>query len=75
VITSDLRNSGQTKVRTPVYYPGVRSKKNATIIQFGRAEKRTHTDFGIPVEDVPEPRGHPCRNQAITLIDVWPESM
>jgi hypothetical protein len=59
VITSDLRNSGQTKVRTPVYYPGVRSEKNATIIQLGRAEKRTHIDFGIPVEDVPEPRGHP----------------
>lgn len=59
VITSDLRNSGQTKVTTPVYYPGVRYEKNATIIQLGRAEKRTHIDFGIPAEDVLEPRGNP----------------
>jgi hypothetical protein len=59
VITVDTRNSAETKVKTPVYYPGVRSEKNATIIQLGRAEKRTHIDFGIPAEDVPEPRGHP----------------
>jgi hypothetical protein len=59
VITVDARNSAEPKVKTPVYYPGVRSEKNATIIQFGRAEKRTHIDFGIPAEDVPAPLGHP----------------
>jgi len=59
VITVDTRNSAERKAKTPVYYPGVRSEKNATVIQFGRAEKRTHVDFGIPAEDVPKPLGHP----------------
>ena len=59
VMTVDTRNSAGTKAKTPVYYPGVRSEKNATIIQLGRAEKRTHVDFGIPAEDVPESLGHP----------------
>jgi hypothetical protein len=59
VITVDARNSTETKVKTPVYYPGVRSERNATIIQLGRAEKRTHIDFGVPAEGVLEPRGHP----------------
>jgi hypothetical protein len=59
VITVDTRNSAETKVKIPVYYPGVRSEKNATIIQLGRAEKRTHIDFGIPAEDVLKPLGHP----------------
>jgi|HubBroStandDraft_1064217.scaffolds.fasta_scaffold00024_55 hypothetical protein len=59
VFTVDTRNSAERKAKTPVYYPGVRSEKNATIIQLGRAEKRTHVDFGIPAEDVPEPLGHP----------------
>src|SRR5262249_9365493 len=40
-MTIDTRNSAETKVKIPVYYPGVRSEKNATIIQLGRAEKRT----------------------------------
>jgi hypothetical protein len=59
VITVDARSSAEPKVKTPVYYPGVRSEKNATIIQLGRAEKRTHIDFGIPAEDVPATLGHP----------------
>jgi hypothetical protein len=59
VITVDTRNSAQRKIKIPVFYPGVRSQKNATIIQLGRAEKRTHVDFGIPAEDILGPLGHP----------------
>ncbi len=45
-------------VPTPVYYPGVRTKEQATVIQLGRAEKRTGVDFLLPAEDVLKPIGH-----------------
>jgi len=44
-------------VPTPVYYPGVRTKEQATIIQLGRAEKRTNVDFQLPTEDMLKPIG------------------
>lgn len=39
-------------VPTPVYYPGVPTKEQATIIQLGRSEKRTNVNFELPAEDV-----------------------
>jgi hypothetical protein len=45
-------------VPTPVFYPGVRTKEQATVIQLGRAEKRTGVDFQLPAEDVLKPIGH-----------------
>jgi hypothetical protein len=42
---------------TPVYYPGVRTKEEATIIDLRPNEKRTHVDFQLPPEDVLNPRG------------------
>src|SRR5271167_223929 len=35
-------------VPTPVYYPDVPTKEQATIIQLGRAEKRANIDFKLP---------------------------
>jgi hypothetical protein len=43
----------------PVYYPGVRTKEEATIIQLGRAEKRTNVNFDLPAEDVAKFMKHP----------------
>lgn len=34
--------------RSRVYYPGVRIKENATVIELGKAEKRTNIDFQSP---------------------------
>jgi hypothetical protein len=34
--------------RSRVYYPGVRTKEEATIIELGKAEKRTNIDFQLP---------------------------
>lgn len=34
--------------RDRVYYPGVRTKEKATIIDLGKAEKRTNIDFQLP---------------------------
>jgi hypothetical protein len=34
--------------RSRVYYPGVETKEEATVIQLGRAEKRTNIDFKFP---------------------------
>jgi hypothetical protein len=53
----DVRNSGETKVKTPIYYPGVRTREQATVIELGRAEKRTKIDFQLPPEDVLKPFG------------------
>jgi Carboxypeptidase regulatory-like domain len=55
VIGIGIRSSHVAPVPIPIYYPGVRSGKNATIIQLGRGQKRTHMDFGLPVEDVLRP--------------------
>jgi hypothetical protein len=49
--------TGGVDVRTPVYYPGVRAKEQATIIELSRAEKRAHIDFQLPPEDVLKPFG------------------
>lgn len=50
--------TGAPDLPTPVYYPGVRTKEQATIIQLGRAEKRSNIDFKLPPEDVLKPFGH-----------------
>jgi hypothetical protein len=42
-------------VPTPVYYPGVRTKEEATIIELRPNEKRTNVDFQLPPEDVLKP--------------------
>ena len=42
-------------VPTPVYYPGVRAKEEATIIELRPNEKRTNVDFQLPPEDVLKP--------------------
>lgn len=42
-------------VPTPVYYPGVRTKDQATIIELRPNEKRTNIDFQLPPEDVLKP--------------------
>ncbi len=39
----------------PVYYPGVRTKEEATIIELRPSEKRTNVDFQLPPEDVLKP--------------------
>ena len=48
---------GAPIVPTPIYYPGVPTKKQATVIELGRTEKRTHIDFNLPIEDVLKPMG------------------
>lgn len=50
--------TGAPSLPSPVYYPGVRTKEQATIIQLGRAEKRTGIDFQLPPGDVLKPFGH-----------------
>jgi hypothetical protein len=42
-------------VPTPIYYPGVRTKEEATIIELRPNEKRTNIDFQLPPEDVLKP--------------------
>ena len=42
-------------VPTPVYYPGVHTKEQATIIELRPNEKRTNVDFQLPPEDVLKP--------------------
>jgi len=44
-------------VPTPVYYPGVRTKEEATIIELRPNEKRANVDFQLPPEDVLKPLG------------------
>jgi hypothetical protein len=50
-------------VPTPVYYPDVRTKEQATIIHLGRAEKRANIDFQLPQEDVLKPLGPATSNR------------
>jgi hypothetical protein len=59
----DVRNSGETKVKTPIYYPGVRTQEQATVIELGRAGKRTKIDFQLPPEDVLKPFGQATSNR------------
>ncbi len=42
-------------VPIPIYYPGVRAKDEATVIELRPGEKRTGIDFQLPVEDVLKP--------------------
>jgi hypothetical protein len=49
--------TGGAHVPTPIYFPGVRTQRQATIVELGRAEKRTHIDFQLPIEDVLKPLG------------------
>ena len=51
IVGIGIRSSGFAPLPVPVYYPGVRSEKNATIIELGPTQKRTHVDFPLPVED------------------------
>jgi hypothetical protein len=44
-------------VPSPIYYPGVRNKEQAAIIDLRPAEKRTQIDFQLPIEDVLKPLG------------------
>jgi hypothetical protein len=50
-------------VPTPVYYPGVGTKEQATIIELGPREKRTNIDFQLPIEDVLKPLGQASSNR------------
>jgi hypothetical protein len=49
--------TGGAEVRNPVYYPGVQSKEQATIIELRPGEKRKNIDFQLPIEDVLKPLG------------------
>lgn len=42
-------------VPTAVYFPGVRTKEQATVIELHAGEKQTDVDFRLPVEDVLKP--------------------
>jgi protocatechuate 3,4-dioxygenase beta subunit len=46
-----------SNVPSPIYYPGVPIKEQATIVELKAAEKRTHIDFQLPPEDVLKPLG------------------
>jgi hypothetical protein len=59
IVGIGIRSSGFAPLPVPVYYPGVRSEKNATIIELGRAQKQSHIDFPLPVEDDLRPFDHP----------------
>ena len=48
---------------TPIYYPGVRTKEQATIIELRPNEKRTNVDFQLPIEDVLKPVGPATSNR------------
>jgi hypothetical protein len=50
-------------VPTPIYYPGVRTKEQATIIELRPREKRTNIDFQLPIEDVLKPLGYATSNR------------
>ena len=50
-------------VPTPIYYPGVRTKEQATIVELRPGEKRTNIDFQLPVEDVLKPLEHATSNR------------
>jgi hypothetical protein len=47
----------QSDLPSPVYYPGVSTKEQAAIIQLHPAERRSHVDFQLPIEDVLKPFG------------------
>jgi hypothetical protein len=49
--------TGGRNVPSPIYYPGVRTKEQAAIIDLHPAEKRTQVDFQLPIEDVLKPLG------------------
>lgn len=55
--------TGAPLLQTPVYYPGVKTKEQATIIQLGRADKRANIDFQLPPEDVLKPLGQSTSNR------------
>jgi hypothetical protein len=44
-------------VPSPVYYPGVGTKEQASIIDLHPDEKRTNIDFQLPIDDVLKPLG------------------
>jgi hypothetical protein len=59
IVGIGIRSSGFARLPVPVYYPGVRSEEKATIIELGRAQKRTQIDFPLPVEDDLRSFDHP----------------
>jgi hypothetical protein len=52
-----------SNVPTPVYYPGVGTKEQATIIDLRPREKRTNIDFQLPIEDILKPVGQASTNR------------
>jgi hypothetical protein len=50
-------------VPTPIYFPGVRTKEQAIIIELRPGEKRTNVDFQLPIEDVLKPLAHATSNR------------
>jgi hypothetical protein len=50
-------------VPIPVYYPGVGTKDQATIIELRPGEKRTKVDFQLLIEDVLKPLGQGTSNR------------
>jgi hypothetical protein len=57
VVGLGIQSSTGDHVPSPVYYPGVRAKEEATIIDLRPNEKHTHVDFQLPPEDVLKPLG------------------
>jgi hypothetical protein len=55
--------TGGIEIPLPVYYPGVRAKEQATIIELRPNEKRTDVDFQLPIEDVLKPFRPPTSNR------------
>lgn len=58
--------TGGRDVPSPIYYPGVWTKEQASIVDLRPAEKRTHIDFELPIEDVLKPLGGPRRSVDVT---------
>jgi hypothetical protein len=50
-------------VPTAVYYPGVSTKDQATVIEVRAGEKRANVDFQLPAEDVLKPLVHATSEQ------------
>ena len=52
-----IQQNGGDDIPIPIYYPSVRTKEEATIIELQPNEKRTNVDFQLPPEDVLKPLG------------------
>ncbi len=52
-----LPGTGFSDVQIPVYYPGVGTKEQATVIELRSGENRTDINFQLPIEDILKPLG------------------